>query len=248
MQTEAPVFTDQLASMASPETQRLAARMAQELFAHLFQASADTSTDLDLKALENQCSNWSQAGENEAAKSLRLALLVTGLDQWGLAYSQAFGLTAIPALSHLIGALRTALDSTAEARFQQFFSHLGEQEADAIDFKIELRRQLHLSLWHAMSACDNEAAAEPILQTLGNLMLALNTHMPTLGWRLMADALAHIQIRLLSDPEATPLAQTGTQQLFASLRQALPQDRYQAILAHSGQAVIAWQQARRSES
>jgi hypothetical protein len=29
-----------------------------------------------------------------------------------------------------------------------------EIESDAIDFKIELRRSIHLALWHAMAACD----------------------------------------------------------------------------------------------
>ena len=69
------------------------------------------------------------------------------------------------------------------------------------------------------------------------------------GWRLVADALAHIQIGLLSgQAPASPLAQEGTQQLFASLRHALPDARYQAILAHSGQAVVAWQQAARGRA
>jgi hypothetical protein len=80
-------------------------------------------------------------------------------------------------------------------------------------------------------------------------MIALDQKMPELGWRLVADALAHIQIGLLSgQAPASPLAQEGTQQLFASLRHALPDARYQAILAHSGQAVVAWQQAARSRA
>ena len=37
----------------------------------------------------------------------------------------------------------------------------------------------------------------------------------------------------------------GSEAEDAALKQALPQERYQAILAHSGQAVVAWQQARR---
>jgi len=44
------------------------------------------------------------------------------------------------------------------------------------------------------------------------------------------------------------VAQQSTQQLFESLRQALPKERYQAILAHSGQVVLAWQQARRANA
>ena len=69
--------------------------------------------------------------------------------------------------------------------------------------------------------------------------------LPLLGWRLLADALASIQIRLLSDTSASSMAQETTQQLFAALRQNLPADQYQAILAYSGQAVMAWQQSRR---
>ena len=44
------------------------------------------------------------------------------------------------------------------------------------------------------------------------------------------------------------MAEEGTRQLFAALRQSLPPERYQAILALSGQAVLAWQQARRPAS
>ena len=47
---------------------------------------------------------------------------------------------------------------------------------------------------------------------------------------------------------AGELAQEGTQQLLAALRHALPEERYQTILAHSGQAVVAWQQARRQRA
>ncbi|MGB4855644.1 MAG: hypothetical protein WBP37_08940 [Candidatus Dechloromonas phosphoritropha] len=63
--------------------------------------------------------------------------------------------------------------------------------------------------------------------------------MPLLGWWLLADALASIQIRLLSDSSASSLAQETTRQLFAALRQNLPGKQYQAILAYSGQAVLA---------
>ena len=60
--------------------------------------------------LEQQCRNWCQAGSSPEARAARMALLISGLDQWGLAYSQAFSLTAIPALSALIGTLRNGLD------------------------------------------------------------------------------------------------------------------------------------------
>ena len=173
--------------------------------------------------------------------------MISGLDQWGLAYTQAFGLTAIHPLTALIGGLRTRLDAREETLFQRYFEQVDVIESAAVDFKVDLRRGIHLALWHAMVACESSEQVEAIVHTLGSLMVALDQKMPELGWRLVADALAHIQIGLLSgQAPASPLAQEGTQQLFASLRHALPEERYQAILAHSGQAVVAWQQSVRA--
>ncbi|MFA7476247.1 MAG: hypothetical protein WCY95_10650, partial [Castellaniella sp.] len=56
--------------------------------------------------------------------------------------------------------------------------------------------------------------------------------------------LAHIQIRLLEDPGVNEQAQSGTQCLFASLRQAWPKERHDRIMAQATRAVLAWQQAR----
>lgn len=249
MTADARPVVDALAPLLPPETQRLAARMAQEVFAGTFRQTlgADAAdAGRAMVEVEAHCHDWCRAGGNEDALAARMALLVAGLDQWGLAYCQAFKLNAIPALSALIGALRGRLDARADGRFQWFFGQIERVEADAVDFKIELRRNIHLALWHAMAACETAAEAEAVVQPLGSLMLALNAQMPELGWRLLADALAHIQIRLLDDPAASAIAQDGTQQLFASLRQALPAERYQAILAHSGQVVLAWQQSRRA--
>lgn len=240
---------DPLASLVSPETQMLAARMAQDVFGGVFRqtVAADGPADaVVLAEVAERCHNWCQAGGGEEGKALRLALLVSGLDQWGLAYAQAFQLQAIPALTALIGGLRTRLDAKGDSLFQQYFAQLDAEEAAAIDFKITLRRAIHVALWHAMAACETAEQAAKIVQPLGSLMLALHQGMPTLGWRLLADALAHIQIALLTaNPPASTLAQEGTQQLFASLRHVLPQETYQAILAHSGKAVVAWQQASR---
>lgn len=222
--------------------------MAQDVFSGMLRqaVSADAPSDESVVAeVGARCFNWCQAGGSDDGRALRLALLVSGLDQWGLAYSQAFGLQAIPALSALIGSLRTRLDTRADALFQQYFAQIDAVESDAVDFKIDLRRAIHLALWHAMAACETEAQVEGILKPLGSMMVALNARMPELGWRLLADALASIQICLLSEQNLSAVAQDGTQKLFASLRHALPQERYQAILAHSGQAVIAWQQASR---
>ena len=185
-------------------------------------------------------------GDDDEARTLCHVLLATGLDQWALAYSQAFVLAVIPALSALLGSLGAALDTTEDAHLQHFFAQLDAVETDALDFKIELRRNIHLALWHAMTACDDRAEGQRIVRALGSLMLALTRRMPLLGWRLLADALTSIQIHLLSDEKPVGgMAEEGTQQLFAALSQSLPPEQYQAIHALSGQAVLAWQQARR---
>ena len=252
MTTAAHIPADQLAATANADTQRLAARMAQDVFAGVFRQAvlADAAQgEAVLAEVTARCFNWCQAGGDEPSCALRLALLISGLDQWGLAYTQAFKLNAIPELSALIGALRNRLDARSDARFQQYFRQIDEVESDAIDFKVELRRSIHLALWHAMAACETAEQVKNIVQPLGSMMVVLTQQMPELGWRLLADALANIQICLLSDTApATPQAQEGTQQLFASLRHALAQDCYQNILAHSGQVVIAWQQASRSSA
>lgn len=252
MTTAAPIPADQLAALADADTQRLAARIAQDVFAGVFRQTVSAEApalDGALAEVGAYCLAWCREGAGDDEKALRLALLISGLDQWGLAYSQTFQLDAIPALSALIGFLRTQLDPRADTLFQQYFAQLDAVEADAIDFKVALRRGIHLALWHAMAACETAEQAEAVVQSLGSLMLVLDRRMPELGWRLLADALANIQVGLLSGKApATPLAQDGTQQLFASLRHALPAERYQAILAHSGQAVLAWQQASRSRA
>ncbi|UCV28930.1 hypothetical protein [Ferribacterium limneticum] len=249
MTTANPIPADQLAKLANTDIQRLAARMAQDVFAGVFRQAAVTDAAPDVGVLGEvaaHCYDWCQAAASDEARALRLAMLISGLDQWGLAYTQAFKLDAIHPLTALIGGLRTRLDARNDMLFQKYFEQIDVVESDAIDFKVDLRRGIHLALWHAMAACETAEQIEAIVQALGSMMLALNQQMPELGWRLLADALANIQIALLSDvvPESAQ-AQEGTQQLFASLRHALPQERYQAILAHSGQAVVAWQQASR---
>jgi hypothetical protein len=232
-----------------PDAQRQAARMAQDAFAGVFRLGADPASgarDAALLELAERCQNWCAAGAGEDGRALRRALLIGGLDQWGLAYAQAFGLTAMPALTALLGSLRTSLDPQAEARFERMFAQVESVETDAVDFKIELRRNIHLALWHGMGACEDGAAADRICDTLGSLLLALDARMPTLGWRLLADALATFQMALLADASATSAAQDGTQRLFEALRQNLPADRYRAILTQASHATLAWQQARRA--
>ncbi|MBL0352301.1 MAG: hypothetical protein IPP03_06480 [Dechloromonas sp.] len=250
MSTPAHLPLDTLAIHAGADIQKLAARMAQDIFAEIFRQTISAEPAVlgsKVGQLEQQCRNWCQAGSSPEARAARMALLIGGLDQWGLAYSQAFSLTAIPALSALIGALRNGLGPQVDARFQWYFNQIEHIESNAIDFKIALRRSIHLALWHAMAACETPEEARAILQALGGLMLGLDQRMPILGWRLLADALANIQIALLNDSAASDVAQESTQALFESLRHAMPSERYREILAHSGQAVLAWQQAKRTQ-
>lgn len=250
MSPAASLPVDELSCLANAEVQRVAARMAQDIFAEIFRKAFTADPDQlgkTLAEVELRCVNWCQAGDGDHGPVLRMAMLISALDQWGLAYTQAFNLVAIPALSALIGALRSRLNAPSDALFQRYFNQIEHVETDAIDFKVELRRSIHLALWHAMAACETAEDAQAVLKTLGGMMLALNEHMPELGWRLLADALAHIQICLLRDTAIpSTLAKESTQQLFDSLRHALPLERYQIILRHSGQAILAWQQVHRA--
>ena len=241
---------DGLANLASSDVQRLAARMAQDAFTLIFRLSLkrdEAALQAAVAEIQERASNWARAAPGDDARALRLALLVSGIDQWGLAYAQAFGLTALPAVSVLLGGLRSALDAAADARFQQRYAAIELVESDAVDFKMELRRNIHLALWHAMIACADRDEALAILAALGSMLVALVAHMPTLGWRLVADALALIQLRCLADGAATTdLARETTEGLFVALRQALPREISEPMFAQANQAVIAWQLARRT--
>ncbi|WP_345798431.1 hypothetical protein [Castellaniella sp. MT123] len=244
MPQEPADITDPLAGLALPQTQAEATRLAQRLFTLAFrQAAGSPASQSTLDELRDRGAAWCDAANSRDARALRLALLLTGLDQWGLAFSQAFGITAMPVLSALLGGLRTDLDPQEDACFQRWFAQIDAVEAAAIDFKIELRRAIHLALWHAMAAETDLEAAQPVLHTLGSLLLALDARMPTLGWRLVADTLAHVQIGLIDHPDLPELAQSGTRCLFAALREALPREHYERIMAHATQAVLGWQHA-----
>ena len=241
---------DRLAGLAAPDAQRLAARMAQDAFTRIFRLSleGDEATLAGAVAeIGERAGNWARAATDDEARALRLALLASGIDQWALAYAQAFELAALPAVSILLEGLRGALDAEGDARFQRQYAAIEEVESDAVDFKMELRRNIHLALWHAMIACADRDEAMPILAALGGLLVALVERMPTLGWRLVADALAHIQLRCLTDAGASQgQAAELTQELFTALRGALPSEVFEPMLAHANQAVIASQRARRA--
>ena len=241
---------DGLANLATPDVQRLAARMAQDAFTRIFRLTLEGdegALSVAVEEIERLARNWAQAATDEESRALRLALLVSGIDQWALAWCQAFGLTAIPGIGALLGALRNGLDAAADARFQQQFAAIEQAEGDAIDFKMELRRNIHMALWHAMIACEEREEAAPILAALGGMLVALVGRMPTLGWRLVADALANIQLRCLSEAAAsTELARETNAALFTALRHNLPREVSEPMFGHANQVVIAWQQSRRT--
>ena len=82
---------------------------------------------------------------------------------------------------------------------------------------------------------------------LGSQLLALARSMPVAGWRLVADALAFIQIRCLADGLAAEgVGQEATQALFVALSRELPKAQREVIMAHAARAVLAWQQASRA--
>jgi hypothetical protein len=253
----AATFIDPVAELASADFQKQTANMVQDAFAQVFRLSFSAEGESDelrqsaLGEIHRLIRNWvAAAGTNdpakvESAKGLRLALMISGLDQWGLAYAQAFELNAIPALTTLLGALRTGLDPQAEANFQQQFDRLAQDENAAIDFKIALRRAIHLALWHAMISCETLEEALALAKQLGSQKLVLIQSMPTLGWRLVADALAHIQLRCLNDGLAVDgIAQESNQALFTALGQALPKAEWDQIMAQSTQVVLAVQRAK----
>ena len=239
---------DRLAALVDADTQRQAARLAQEAFARVFRLSVAETEQVRHKGVQElhlDLSQWAGAGDGEA-HALRLALLLTGMDQWGLVWSQAFGLVAIPGLSELVGALRTSLDETLEARFLRHFEAIAAVEENAIDFKVELRRGLHLALWHSSIVTESRDEALRLAGQLGSLLLALTREMPLAGWRLVADALAFIQIRCLADGLASEgVGQEATQALFGALARELPAAQRDLVMAHAARAVVAWQQANR---
>lgn len=250
--SQTPFPADQLAALASPEIQRQAASSVQDAFARLMQLTVDgdqKAANDGVVMLTNMARNWARAAGTPDAAGLRLAMLIAGLDQWGMAYSRMFGLTAIPALTEMIGMLRAALDPVEDAHFQRQYAALDAVETDAIDFKIALRRGLHQALWASMLSTDDEASAFGLADGLGSLMLALTRSMPQHGWRLLADALAHMQIRQLSEGlAASGVAAQANQRLFESLLQALPTDQRRAVQAYATQAVMGWHSAQRQAS
>lgn len=183
----------------------------------------------------------------DEARALRQALLLSGLDEWGQAWSKAYGAGAMTGLSALLGILRDTLDPAAEAAVQKAFARLGSDEASGFSFKAELRKSICVALWHTLISEEDRESAAGIANQLGSMLLGTLQTMPENGWIIVASALADIQIRCLAHNLAQGgLAQEMTQELFAALAKELsPEDR-QRILGGAGQAVVAWQQTQRA--
>ncbi|MFC5302723.1 hypothetical protein [Azospira restricta] len=227
-----------------------AARSVQDAFAQAFRLTldaADAARRDGIARLAPPLLDWCRMAAGDEARALRQALLFSGLDQWGQAWSRAYGAGAMTGLSELLGVLRDALDPAAEAAVQAAFARLDADESGAFAFKAELRKSIFVALWHTLIAEEDRDAATALANQLGGLLLGTLQAMPRHGWVVVASTLADIQIRCLAHGLAQDgLAQEMTQQLFAALAQALSAEERKRILGGAGQAVIAWQQAQRA--
>lgn len=245
MTSTTPII-DPFAEQLPREIQTQAARHAQDGFALAFRLSIESTAEARRSAMQEaaeRLTTWAKQTGDPATQPLRAALILSGLDQWGLAYSQIFGAAALSGLSELVGLLRATPQGDATL---QALKELDESEQCAASFKAELRKAIHLALWHAMIAASGREEAFDILKQLGGMMLRLVESMPTLGWIIVANTLADIQIRCLEHSLAsTGLAQETTQSLFGALNQQLPAVERQKIMPAATQTVIAWQQSNK---
>lgn len=256
-----PELNDPLADLAPPSLQREAAKLAQEAFVLAFRQTLEGKEDQRAQIIAQMVQrllSWSDGSQEEGGEGdreqgrqrapVRQAMLLSGLDQWGLAYAKVYGPVAMTGLTALVAGLRASLDSAAsEPPYQAYFDRLAVEEQAAFSFKSELRQAIHLALWHTMIATDNRGEAMELLQTLGGMMLALAEAMPESGWVIVANTLADIQIRCLAHALAVDgLGQEMTQELFGALSRQLGEEKRQKVMAGAARTVLEWQQASRS--
>jgi hypothetical protein len=243
-------LTDPLAEQLPRDIQVQAARLAQDGFAHAFRLTVEataTERPKQIVSAVKKLSDWVNEPADHTQSTLRSAMLLSGLDQWGLAYTQVFGAAAMTGLSELVSGLRASLPDGEVAT--DAIEKINDDQASAFSFKSELRKAIHLALWHSMIEDEDRDSATAILKQLGGMMLRLDDTMPDLGWIIVAHTLADVQIRCLAHQLATTgLAQEMTQELFGALNQQLPADRREKIMAGATQTVIAWQQSTRSHT
>ncbi|MDQ8022248.1 MAG: hypothetical protein REI94_10440 [Moraxellaceae bacterium] len=238
---------DPLAELATADVQQQAARLAQEAFGAAFRLgmeSDETVREARLARIADGLREWTGMDTREGS-TLRMAMMLAGLDQWGLAYAPLYGAGALTGLSLLLDDLRSGLGEDGEVHCQVRLTTLQEDEGAALAWKIALRRGIHLALWHTMIAAESQEDALALARHLRGLLLALDKGMPQLGWRLVADVLANVQILCLAHGlAATGVAQEANQWLFANLAEGLPKAQRDRIMAHATEAVLAWQASR----
>lgn len=242
-------LNDPLAVQLPREIQMQAARSIQDGFAGAFRATlemAGNERHKEIDRIARVLAAWAAEPKDDGVSALRLALLLSGLDQWGLAYSQVFGAEAMAGLTELVALLRASVSDNGLAALEAI-ERINATSENAFTFKAELRQAIHLALWHSMIVEADRDAAVAMLKQLGGMLLKLLTELPELGWIVIANTLADIQIRCLAHGLATEgLGQEMTQMLFASLEHELPLDERQKITPAATQIVIAWQHSTRT--
>lgn len=241
-------INDPLAERLPRDLQTRAAHLVQDAFTESFRLSFEAAPEAragGIEALVGRLAEWTAALPGDAP-TLATALLLWGLDQWGVAYSQVFGAGAMTGLSELVAGMRGRLGVADEAACHDCLQRLADEEAAAFAFKAELRKAIHLALWHAMVAEEDRDGAFDILRRLGGMMLGLVEAMPGLGWIIVAETLAAIQLRCLAHGLASEgIGLEATRALFAALARQLPEAERDRILSAADQAVLRWQQASR---
>jgi len=255
---EEQTLNDPVADLAPHALQREAARLAQEAFALAFRQTLEGQGEERpqiIAQIVQRLMGWAndkregEAGDHHAGRYLRQAMLLSGLDQWGLAYAQVYGPSAMTGLSAMVAGLRAGLDGGGESEgYQAFFERLGNEETAAFSFKSDLRQAIHMALWHTMIATENRGEALQLLQQLGGMMLALPQAMPQHGWMILANTLADIQIRCLAHALAAEgLGQEMTQELFGALAKQLPGELRSQVMGNAARTVLEWQQTNRAQ-
>jgi hypothetical protein len=210
------------------------ARRVQRVFTDTLQRSLDSSAPITPAALD-AIVDLLKLSPSAAEES---ALVLFGLDQWGLAYGQAFGTDCLPVLTAVVAHMRAQSDDATLDHLQT----LADDEGAGFQFKLSLRGAIHLGLWHAMVGEVDDAQGKHLAQCLGSQMLALLDAMPQHGWEILARTFAEIQMRCL----AHGIAQTGpakllNEALFAALHARIPAEKRTRIIAAADQWVATWQ-------
>ena len=243
------LLTDTYLSLMPAERQREAATVIQDAFTRALRATVEHPAQERrgvVDELLERLVDWQGSGTGEGVL-LHQAVTLLGLDQWGQAYTPLVGAGALTGLSELVGALRDRLEN--EAACQVFFQNLAEEDEKGFTFKVQLHSALHVALWHAAIAESDAQAAQEISTHLGGLMLGLFNAMPRLGWVVVAKSMADIQTTCLEHGLAQEgLAQSVTQQLFASLAQQMPEGLRQQTLAGADEMVQEWSLRHREAS